>query len=51
MLQLLRCLACVTLVALGAGGCSKADETPNPELKVPDVAPSSHGSKKLPGKK
>jgi hypothetical protein len=45
----------VLVMALGAGsaliGCSKTEEEPtNPHLKVPDVPPSSHGSRPVPTK-
>jgi hypothetical protein len=37
------------LAAVVAVGCGKVDESkPNPDLKVPDVPPSGHGSKDAP---
>lgn len=37
---------------LGSGGCSGSkDSQPNPELKVPDIPPSTRDTKKLPKKK
>jgi len=35
---------------INCSGCSKEPE-PNPELKIPDVPPSSNGAKKMPAKK
>jgi hypothetical protein len=31
--------------AVGSPGCTKTEEPSNPNLKVPDVPPSAHGSK------
>ena len=33
------------VAAVGSSGCTKNEEPSNPNLKVPDVPPSAHGSK------
>lgn len=39
--------AVVLALLVPAGGCGpgKSESEPNPDLKVPDVPPSSHGAK------
>lgn len=42
-------VAALVLVPVPAVGCgpSKSDGQPNPDLKVPDIPPSGHGTKSL----
>jgi len=46
MRRVIRFALPAVLAALVVVGCDKKNEgTPNPDLKVPDVPPSGHGSK------